>query len=163
MTCPRIAAVAAAQALPDQPATLFAALETALGTAPGHRLFTILAFDAAGEAERRHSSRPDAYPIGGRKPVPPGAWRAAVLERGEPFLGATPDALRAVYADHALIATLGCGSTLNLPVRWRGHTLGALNLLHREGWYDAAAAEASLPFAQLALPGLLDAREGRGS
>lgn len=153
---PRLDAVARAQALPDQPRALFLALEAALAEAPGHKLFTILAYDGeTGESERLHSNLPAAYPAGGRKRLAPGPWTETVLERGEAYIGHTLDDLRTVFADHALIASLGCESVLNLPVRWRGRTLGSLNLLHQARWYGAAHALACRPFAQLALPALL--------
>ena len=67
----------------------------------------------------------------------------------------TIDDLRHVFSDHELIASLGCESVLNMPVRWRGRTLGSLNLLHEAGWYGEDDVAACLPFAQLALPALL--------
>jgi hypothetical protein len=60
-----------------------------------------------------------------------------------------------VFSDHELIVSLGCESVLNMPVRWRGRTLGSLNLLHEAGWYGEDDAVACLPFAQLTLPALL--------
>lgn len=167
MSAPRVAppppdplldAVARAQALPDQPYQLFAALDAALAAMPGHRLFTILAYDpVTGEADRLHSNLPAAYPAGGGKRLAPGPWTEAVLDRGEAYIGYTLDDLRVVFADHALIASLGCESVLNLPVRWRGRTLGSLNLLHQAQWYAPRDAVACRPFAQLALPALLAA------
>ena len=55
-----------------------------------------------------------------------------------------------MFFDHALIASLGWGSVLNLPVVWDGRTLGTINLLHEEGWYDEADAGVGLLFAGLA-------------
>jgi hypothetical protein len=42
-----------------------------------------------------------------------------------------------------------------MPVRWRGRTLGSLNLLHEAGWYGEDDVAVCLPFAQLTLPALL--------
>lgn len=78
-----------------------------------------------------------------------------MLNSGEAYIGRTQDDLRAVFPDHELIASLGCESVLNMPVRWRGRTLGSLNLLHEARWYGEADVAACLPFAQLALPALL--------
>jgi hypothetical protein len=153
---PWLGAVAAAQGGADQPGTLFAVLDDALNSAIGHKLFTILTYDeVTGEAARIYSNLPGPYPTGGRKRLAPGPWTQAVLDRGEAYIGRTQDDLRDVFSDHELIASLGCASVLNMPVRWRGHTLGSLNLLHQAGWYDEDDVAACLPFAQLTLPALL--------
>jgi hypothetical protein len=149
-------AVAVAQGSTDQPGALFAALDAALQSAIGHRLFTILTYeDSSGEAARVYSNLPGSYPTGGRKRLARGPWTEAVLDRGEAYIGRTQDDLRAVFSDHELIASLGCASVLNMPVRWCGCTLGSLNLLHEAYWYDNGDVAACLPFAQLALPALL--------
>jgi hypothetical protein len=44
---------------------------------------------------------------------------------------------------------------LNLPVRWRGQTLGTLNLLHKAGWYSEADIATTRLFAHLALPAMM--------
>jgi hypothetical protein len=153
---PLLCAVATAQAKEDQPGALFAALDHALKSAIGHKLFTILAYDGeTGEAARIYSNLPGPYPTGGRKRLAPGPWTEAVLDRGEAYIGRTDADLRAVFPDHELIASLGCASVLNMPVRWRGRTLGSLNLLHEAHWYGEEDVAVSLPFAQLTLPALL--------
>ncbi|MEO8715914.1 MAG: GAF domain-containing protein [Acetobacteraceae bacterium] len=78
-----------------------------------------------------------------------------VIGRGEPYIGRTREDIEAVFYDHALIASLGCESVLNVPVRWRGETLGTLNLLHRAGWYREEHVPIVRRFAQLALPALM--------
>lgn len=152
----RLCTVAAAQGRVEQPDALFAALDDALQAVIGHKLFTILTYDGdSGEAARVYSNLPGPYPTGGRKRLAPGPWTEAVLDRGEAYIGRTRDDLRDVFSDHELIASLGCESVLNMPVRWRGRTLGSLNLLHEAGWYGEDDVAACLPFAQLALPALL--------
>ncbi|RZN12906.1 GAF domain-containing protein [Bradyrhizobium genosp. SA-3] len=153
---PLLCNVAAAQGRVEQPNALFSALDDALKSAIGHKLFTILTYDGdSGEAARVYSNLPGPYPTGGRKRLAPGPWTEVVLDRGEAYIGRTQDDLRNVFPDHELIASLGCESVLNMPVRWRGRTLGSLNLLHESGWYGADDVAACLPFAQLALPALL--------
>ena len=153
---PLLGAVAAAQGQVDQPDALFAALDRALKSAIGHKLFTILTYDGeTGEAARIYSNLPGPYPTGGRKRLAPGPWTEAVLDRGEAYIGRTQADLRNVFSDHELIASLGCESVLNMPVRWRGRTLGSLNLLHEAHWYGEDDVAACLPFAQLTLPALL--------
>ncbi|MBR0858801.1 GAF domain-containing protein [Bradyrhizobium liaoningense] len=152
----RLCTVAAAQGRVEQPDALFAALDDALQAVIGHKLFTILTYDGdSGEAARVYSNLPGPYPTGGRKRLAPGPWTEAVLDRGEAYIGRNRDDLRDVFSDHELIASLGCESVLNMPVRWRGRTLGSLNLLHEAGWYGEDDVAACLPFAQLALPALL--------
>ena len=155
-TDPLLCAVAAAQGRADQPDALFAALDDALKSAIGHKLFTVLTYDdGTGEAARVYSNLPASYPVGGRKRLAMGPWTEAVLDRGEAYIGRTQDDLRSVFSDHELIASLGCASVLNMPVRWCGRTLGSLNLLHEARWYGEDDVAACLPFAQLALPALL--------
>jgi hypothetical protein len=149
--------LARCQAREDQPATLYRALDTVLADTIGHTLFTILRYDrAANESARIYSNMPAAYPPAASKPLSGGDWVDTVLVRGEAFIGRTPDDLRAVFADHALIASLGCESVLNVPVRWKGRTLASLNLLHTRAWYRDDHAPLAQSLAQFALPALLD-------
>jgi hypothetical protein len=148
--------ILAAHADPDQPGATFRAIDAALGEVPGHILFTVLVHHAAlRQSERFYSNLPEAYPIGGRKPVTDTAWMRRVIHGGEPYIGRTREDVAANFPDHALIHSLGCDSILNMPVRWRGQTLGTLNLSHRAGHY----LESHLPrvrlIAQLAVPALL--------
>ena len=153
---PHIAAVLAAQRNEEQPAALFRALDAALAATVGHRLFTILVnHPAARENERFYTNRPAEYPVGGRKPVTDAPWMRQVLEQGEPYIGRTRADIESVFFDHALILSLGCESVLNMPVRWRGRTLGTLNLLHRAGHYEESDLPLARLFAALALPALM--------
>ena len=62
--------ILAALAATDQPLATFRAVDAALAETPGHILFTVLVHHrAARQSERFYSNRPDAYPVGGRKPV----------------------------------------------------------------------------------------------
>ena len=149
-------AVAAVATLPGQPVALFGALDAALGAVLGHRLFTLMRYHTrTGESERLYTTHPRQYPVGGKKPLNPTAWTEQVLRRHQPYLGRTPADVEAVFFDHALIATLGCGSVLNLPVVWDGRVLGTVNLLHEAGWYDESDAPIGLIFAGFAVPGYL--------
>jgi hypothetical protein len=156
---PHLDAVAAVATLPGQPEALFGALEAGLGAVLGHRLFTLMRYHAdSGDSERIYTTHPREYPVGGRKALNPTPWTEQVLRRQQPYLGRTPADVREVFFDHALIASLGCGSVLNLPVVWNGRTLGTINLLHAEGWYDDGDARLGLLFAALAIPGYLEVR-----
>jgi hypothetical protein len=148
--------ILAAHADPDQPGATFQAIDAALGEAPGHILFTILVHHPAlRESERFYSNQPEAYPIGGRKPVTDSAWMQRVVHGGEPYIGRTAEDIAAHFFDHALIGSLGCQSILNMPARWRGQTLGTLNLCHRAGRYSEGDLPRVRLIAQLAVPALL--------
>jgi transcriptional regulator with GAF, ATPase, and Fis domain len=151
---PHLEALAAVATLPGQPQALFGGLDAALGAVLGHRLFTLMRYhERTGESERIYTTHPREYPVGGKKPLNPTAWTEQVLKRQQPYLGRTPADVQAVFFDHALIASLGCGSVLNVPVVWDGRVLGTINLLHEAGWYDDTDAPIGLLFAALAIPG----------
>jgi hypothetical protein len=151
---PHLQAVAAALAQPGQPAPLWAALDRALGAVIGHRLFTVLRYHRdSRESERCYTNQPAAYPVGGRKPFNETAWSRRLFGERRPYIGYTADDIRTVFFDHALIASLGCASVLNIPVAHDGRVLGTLNLLHEARWYEESDAAPGLLFAALAVPG----------
>ena len=156
MTKPDDQAIVAAHADPDQPGATFRALDRVLADAPGHILFTILVHHPGlRQSERFYSNRPAQYPVGGRKPVTDSPWMQQVIGRGEAYIGHTREDIRNVFYDHELIGSLGCESVLNLPVRWRGQSVGTLNLLHRAGFYTQDDVAPVRVAAHLALPALL--------
>ncbi|MGH7265426.1 MAG: GAF domain-containing protein [Candidatus Rokuibacteriota bacterium] len=150
------AEIAAARSATDTHAVVEALAQRALG----HRLFTImLLHEATEEVERVYSTRPDVYPVGGRKPKRGTAWGAVVIERGEVYLGRTADDIRWAFDDHPLILRLGLESVVNVPVRFRGRPLGTMNLLHEAGWYGPDDVPTGRLLASLLVPELLAARE----
>ncbi len=151
-----IDAILAAHAEPDQPGATFRAIDAALAGEPGHILFTILVHHPAPrQSERCYTNQPEAYPIGGRKPVTDSTWMQRVIHGGQPYIGRTREDIAANFFDHELIHSLGCDSILNMPVRWRGQTMGTLNLCHRGGYYDERHLPGVRLIAQLALPAFL--------
>jgi len=153
---PHLTAVAAAHRASPQPEATFRALDAAMGAALGHKLFTcLLHHPAARESERRYTNQPAAYPVGGRKPVQPTAWTRRLFEEHHPYIGYTEADIREVFFDHALIASLGCASVLNLPVVHGGDTLGTINLLHEARWYEEGDVPLGQVFAALAVPAFL--------
>jgi hypothetical protein len=153
---PHLAAVAAAAAQPGQPEPLFRALDAAFAATLGHRLFTILVIHpGAKESQRYYTNMPEAYPIGGRKPITDSWWFQKVVSGGEPWIGQEYADIQAAFYDHELIRSLGCESALNIPVRWNGTTLGTLNLLHAAGHYEEAQLPLAQVFAGLAVTGML--------
>src|ERR1700693_1354834 len=74
------------------PDAVFRAVEALAQRTIGHRLFTVMRLHAASaEVERLYSSRPEAYPVSGRKPKQGTAWGEQVLDRGEIFVAHNPD------------------------------------------------------------------------
>ena len=139
----------------EQPLATFRAVDAALAQSPGHILFTILIHHPAlRESERFYSNQPGAYPVGGRKPVTDTPWMQRVVHGGDPYIGRTREDIRDAFFDYELIWSLGCESVLNMPVRWRGETLGTLNLLHRAGHYDESQIDHARLAAHLALPAM---------
>lgn len=142
---------------PGQPGVLFETADRVLQQRFGHKLFTLLAFHPdSGEVERLYSSRPDAFPLQGRKMMGPTEWGARVLHKGEAYLGRNVEDIRWAFPDHELIASLGLGCILNRPLVWNGEVLGVLSLLQEgEGRYSEADLEDAAPYTSLLLPGYL--------
>jgi GAF domain-containing protein len=107
------------------------------------------------EVERVYSSNPAAYPVTGRKPKGGTEWGAKVLDRGETFLAATADEVRRVFADYELIFSLGIGAILNTPIRFRGRSLGTLNLCNEANWFREEDFVTGQLLAALLVPPLL--------
>ena len=150
-------AVQEAWALPDQPGAVLEAAGRALAEAVGHRLYTVTCLLAGGrEVERVHSTRPDVYPVGGRKPVLPNAYTERVRREKKPFLAKSPAGFAPLFPDHATITDMGLGSVMNLPLVFGGEVLGTVNLLDREGAYDERHVEPALTIARQIVPALLN-------
>ena len=150
-----LAGLAAALRSADQPPRIFAAVAALAAATIGHRLFTIMRFDAErAEVERVHSSLPAVYPVSGRKTKAQTAWADHVLRDMQVFRATTPDQIRAAFDDHATIAGLGLGSILNIPLVLAGRCVGTMNLLHAPGWYTAEDEPAGLLLGAFLLPAL---------
>ena len=142
----------AALAAANQPEAVFAALQALSAERVQHRLFTLMTVDnAAGLARRAWTSDPVAYPVSGAKPLHDDDWSRAVLGRHETWMMNSIDHIARHFPDHELIASLGCGSCLNLPVPVAGHVLGTVNILGPAGHFTperiAAAETLRLPAA----------------
>src|SRR5258708_19920458 len=88
---PPLAAVAATVRTSGEPEATFRALDAAVAATLGHKLFTcLLHHPAVRESERRYTNRPEAYPVGGRKPVPPTPWARRLFEERQPYIPYTP-------------------------------------------------------------------------
>jgi GAF domain-containing protein len=148
----RLAAIAAEQA---EPQALFAAADDLVQRTIGHKLFTVMRVrEAAQEVERLYSSNADAYPVGGRKSKRDTPWSRAVLLEGRVFLARTPEEVRHAFADHELLASLGIGSVMNVPIGFAGRRLGTMNVSHQAGWFLPGDAETGRVVAALLAPAL---------
>jgi hypothetical protein len=141
---------------PGQPGATFAAAGEAFRRHVGFRLYTITHVLPGGrEVERVHSTDEASYPVGGRKPVTPNAFRDQVYGSKRPFLGRTPADFSPFFPDTPFIVSLGLGSVINIPLVFDGAALGSVNLLDREGAYDEAHLDPAMRVARLIMPALL--------
>jgi GAF domain-containing protein len=149
----RVMEVAASQA--NVQAT-YAAVDELAQRAIGHRLFTVMRYlEATVEVERLYSSDPSTYPPGGRKPKQGTPWGEVVLDRGEVFIAADAEGVRAAFSDHALLSQLGISSIMNIPIRFRERVLGTMNLSHEAGHFGTKSIESGKIMAGLLVPLLL--------
>jgi hypothetical protein len=120
----------------------------------GIKLFTILAFTDGGQTlQRIYSSHPQQYPVGGRKDVVADVaadWVTRCRDEQAPYFGETREDVRRIFADSALIESLGCSSIINVPIVRHGVSIGALNILDAEGTYSGADIEKALVIAERA-------------
>jgi hypothetical protein len=127
------------------------ALEDLARAVVGHRLFTVMSVDMTADLARRaYSSHPAEYPVSGTKPIHRDAWFDIVHGQRRSFVANTIEDIAEVFPDHAIIASLGCGSVLNLPVVLEGDLVATINLLDVSGHYTperVASAEAELAVA----------------
>lgn len=124
------------------------ALEELSGAVVGHKLFTIMTVDiAAGLARRAYTSHPRDYLVSGTKPIHRDQWFDIVHGERRSFVANTIADIAKVFPDFELIASLGCGSVMNLPVVSQGELVATINMLHVARHFTperVAAAEAFL-------------------
>jgi GAF domain-containing protein len=135
----------------------YAAVDNLAQRTIGHRLFTVMRYlPETVEVERLYSSNPSAYPPGGRKPKQGTPWGDVVLDRGEVFIAADAEGVRAAFSDHALLLQLGISAIMNVPIRFRGRVLGTMNLSHEAGHFRSEMIAPGRVLASLLVPLLLD-------
>ncbi len=160
VSLPLISMLTRALAERDQPAATFRALDRLLAKLVGHKLFTALLYlPKAGMAERLYSSRPDIYPASGTKALEQAPAMKRVLTSGTPYIGRDVGDIERDFPDHDRIFALGCGSVLNMPVRWKGEVLGQINLLHEARHFEKAHLPIVEAMAQIVVPAFLIAAE----
>lgn len=143
-----LAAVEAAARDGSPSEVVFARLHEALTKVVGFKVLTVQKLDLATlRSVRLYSSEP-SYPIGGTKQHVRSAWSEAVLDRRTAYVAHDVAALRATFPDSAAIEATGCGSIIAVPIIHERRLVGTMNLWHRDGYYDDAAARITMPFAK---------------
>jgi hypothetical protein len=133
---------------------VWAALRRLAADVAGHKLFTVMTVDlAAGLARRAYSDHPAEYPVSGSKPIHRDRWFDIVHGQQQCFVANTIEEIADVFPDYALIASLGCGSVINLPVAIDGELVATINLLHEAHHYTPARVAAAA--ARLTAPATL--------
>jgi transcriptional regulator with GAF, ATPase, and Fis domain len=156
LTLADLAALGERAAADHEPTLLYAAVDALVQEVIGHKLFTLMrVHEEASEVERIYSSNAVAYPVGGRKAKAGTPWSRAVLDRGEVFVARTPKEVREAFSDYALIASLGIGSIMNVPLSVGGRRLGTMNISHEAGWFTDEDAGAARLIASFVVPSLL--------
>jgi hypothetical protein len=131
----------------------FAALEELARAPIGHALFTANAFRAETmEVERLYSSRPDAYPVGGRKKKRDTEWGAKVLIGRQVVVSDGEAAIRRHFDDADLILSLGLNSMINVPVTVAGRCFGTLNFSATRPAIGGDAEAAARALGLMAVP-----------
>lgn len=134
-------------------ASAFAILEERSRHLFDHILFTCLRFDYDGQVMTRlYSNREDVCPSGGSKPFPSGIWADRIITSGVHYVGTSRVDLQSVFSDYEALWAIGCESVMNIPARWRGRTVGSLNILGRANQFDQEAVGQFSMLAQLAVP-----------
>lgn len=145
----------------SDPALAYAAIDTLARRLFDHRLFTVTrSILETREVERVYSSNPRAYPVGGRKQKQDTPWGEQVLDRGQILICHGAADIERVFADHALILSLGITGMINVPVLFAGRSIATMNMSHAEDHFREAHFPAMATFAALLLPLVLAGATG---
>lgn len=128
-----------AMASAKQPVDVYLAVERVLAKRLGFGLFTLLVCTSdAAQVRRVHTSNPQAYPVAGLKQMGPTPWGDLVLKDKQCYVTGNAEGIRWAFPDHALIASLGLASAINVPLVAMGKVLGTINVLDAAGRYAQA-------------------------
>lgn len=124
------------------PAETGRALHDLAATLIPARLFTLTAINmAAMQVRRVNSSHPDVYPLLGTKPIVLDAWFTAMQTERRITAINSAAGMEGQFPDLTLIRSLGCDSSLSIPVMAGNDLLGTINALDAEGSYPAEVVE----------------------
>lgn len=110
--------------------------------------------------QRIYTSHPEEYPVGSTKKMLKAPWSPQVMDLGNTHIGLSKEEIKDAFFDYELIWSLGGECFMIVPIRWRGVTLGSLNLFHASGRYGAAEATRARILAQMAIPAVQLSIEG---
>lgn len=124
------------------PAETGRALHELAATIIPARLFTLTAINmAAMQVRRVYSSHPDVYPLLGTKPIVLDDWFRSMQTECSITAINTSAGMEGQFPDLALIRSLGCNSSLSIPIMAGNDLLGTINALDAEGSYPAEAID----------------------
>lgn len=152
---PDLAALLRAQAQPDQPQTLFRAVQAACEARFGFRFLTVLKnLPGTGNVMRMHSSEAD-YPVGALKPMGLTEWGKVVLDNAQCWLGNSREDIIWAYPDAELILSKNCEASACAPVVWAGRCVGVLSLNDKRDAYTAEDMSDLALVAQTLAPAMI--------
>jgi transcriptional regulator with GAF, ATPase, and Fis domain len=153
---PLFAALAQTVAQSTDEQAIWAHTQQVANAVIGHLLFTVMRHDtSASDVARIYSSKAAEYPPGVKKHKGPTPWGTRVLQQGQFYIGYNSADIESNFSDHAIIASMGLASILNLPIRVANTTLGTINLLNVENYYDESQVEAGTILAAIVAPALM--------
>ena len=160
LTLDDVARVVAFTAEAPRPLAILESIGEQARSIVGARGFTMFRYvPETREVERIHSSDLVQYPVGGRKRVADYPVNQAVLARGEVYIASGRDDVRGTYKDYEKIFGLGVTSIMNVPVRFGGTNIGALNLFGVEGQFGEGEAADARVLAGMMVSAILAWRE----
>ena len=137
----------------SEPAAAYRAIDALAIRLFDHRLFTVTrSILETKEVERVYSSNPTAYPVGGRKQKQDTPWGEQVLDRGQILICHGAADIQRVFADHALILSLGITGMINVPVLVAGRSIATMNMSHAEDRFGEADIPTMAVLAALLSP-----------
>ena len=103
----------------------------------GARLFTLTAIEMPLMQVRRvYSSHPEVYPVLGTKPIVIDDWFEAMRTERRITAINTAAGMEGKFPDLDLIRSLGCNSSLSVPIMVGNELVGTINALDEAGRYD---------------------------
>ena len=118
------------------------ALRERLASEVPFQLLTLLEVDWDNDLVRRlYSSNEEHYPSGGVKHLMDSRWGRHVLQEGRVFRANEYDEMKAGFADHELLLSLGLSQALNVPVLSKGRVTWTVNLLRGRPAFDDAEVD----------------------
>lgn len=116
------------------------ALHALAETLIGAHLFTLTAIEMPLMQVRRvYSSHPEVYPVLGTKPIVLDDWFEAMRTERRITAINTAEGMEGQFPDLDLIRSLGCNSSISVPVMVGNELIGTINALDKEGQYGPEA------------------------